>query len=124
VSVGSVTAITFSSDPRDPQLHVDFQIVSESLPRVRRNSVAQIASKGLLGDKALDITIGDPAQAQMNNGDSIPGEQADEIANAMHNAAALLDRANTVLDNIATATRPLANDRLANDLIGLAHDLR
>jgi phospholipid/cholesterol/gamma-HCH transport system substrate-binding protein len=124
INVGSVTAVRFGDDPRDPNLHVDFEMTSEALQRVRRNSVARIASKGLLGDKALDITVGDPAQPPVRNGDTIRGESSDEIGNAMRNATALLDRANSVMDNIVTATRPFANEQLGNDVVALAHDLR
>src|SRR5690349_631794 len=87
VDVGSVTAVRFGDTPRDPDLHVDFQIVSSALVRVRRNSVARVVSKGLLGDKALEITVGDPALAQMSDGAAIPGENADEIGDAMRNAS-------------------------------------
>lgn len=124
VNVGSVIAVRFGTDPRDPYLHVDFEITRDSLVRVRRNSVARIASKGLLGDKALDLTVGDQTQPPVQDGETIRGEESDEIGTAMRNAALLLDRANTVLDNVVTATRPLANEQLGNDVIALVHDLR
>lgn len=124
VNVGQVTAVRFSNDPHDPDLHVDLEIVDDALVRVRRNSVAVVASKGLLGDKALDITIGDPSQPSLHNGDTIRGQDSDEIGNAIRNATGLLDRANTVMDNIVAATRPLGNEQLGNDIIALAHDLR
>jgi phospholipid/cholesterol/gamma-HCH transport system substrate-binding protein len=124
VNVGQVTAVRFSSDPHDPDLHVDFEMVDDALVRVRRNSIAVIASKGLLGDKALDISIGDNSLPQLHNGDTIRGQESDELGNAMRNATALLDRANTVMDTIVTATRPFANEQLGNDVIAMAHDLR
>ena len=124
VNVGQVLAVRFSNDPHDPDLHVDMEVVDDALVRIRRNSVAVIASKGLLGDKALDISIGDPRQPQLHNGDTLRGNDTDEIGNAIRNATGLLDRANTVMDAIVTATRPLANEQLGNDIIALAHDLR
>jgi phospholipid/cholesterol/gamma-HCH transport system substrate-binding protein len=124
VNVGSVTAVRFSSNPRDPNLHVDFEMNHDALARVRRNSVAEIASKGLLGDKALEITVGDPAQPPVHDGATIPGREADEIGTALRNATTLLDRANTVMENIVTATRPFANEQLGHDVVALAHDLR
>ena len=116
--------VRFSNDPRDPVVHVDFQVVDEALSRVRMNSVVHIASKGLLGDKALDVTIGDPTLPQAPNGTTLRGEDSDEIGDAMRNATQLLDHANRVVDNIVTATRPLANEQLGNDVIAMAHNLR
>src|SRR6266540_1136245 len=46
IDVGTVTTVQFSGDPNDPNIHVDFEIISTSLPRVRRNSIARVVSKG------------------------------------------------------------------------------
>ncbi|MDP3275464.1 MAG: MlaD family protein [Deltaproteobacteria bacterium] len=124
IVIGSVTAVSFGREPRDTQMHVDFEITQTSLVRVRRNSVAEIASKGLLGDKALDITMGDPAQPAVPNGGTIEGRSEDALADAMRNAGTILARANTVLDTIIVATRPLTNPQLSADLVALVHDLR
>ncbi len=124
VNVGQVTAVRFSGDRRDPDLHVDLEIVDDALVRVRRNSVAIVASKGLLGDKALDISIGDPNEPPVQNGGTIRGEDSDEIGNAVRNATRLLDRANTVMETVVTATRPFSSPQLGNDVLALAHDLR
>jgi phospholipid/cholesterol/gamma-HCH transport system substrate-binding protein len=124
ITVGSVTLVRFGTAQNDARLYVDFELTQEALQRVRRNSVASIGSKGLLGDKALDISIGDPTQAVVPNGGTIEGRNEDAIADAMRNAGQILGRANTVLDNVIAATRPLANPQLSADLVALAHDLR
>lgn len=124
VNIGSVTSVRFATDPRDTTLHVDFEITSESFPRVRANSIAQIGSKGLLGDKALDITIGDPNRPAVANGATIVGENTDDMGAAIRNAGVVLERASTVMENVATATRPLANPQLGNDIVAMAHSLR
>jgi phospholipid/cholesterol/gamma-HCH transport system substrate-binding protein len=124
VTVGSVTVVRFGTQAADTRMHVDLQVTRVALARIRRNSVAEIASKGLLGDKALDITIGDPAQPAVADGATIEGRNEDAIADAMRNAGAILTRATTVLDNVVAATRPLANPQLAADLTALVHDLR
>lgn len=124
ITVGEVTLVRFGTAQNDARLYVDFTLTQEALLRVRRNSVAEIGSKGLLGDKALDITIGDTAQAAVPDGGTIEGRNEDAIGDAMRNAGAILSRANTVLDNVIAATRPLANPQLSADLVALAHDLR
>jgi phospholipid/cholesterol/gamma-HCH transport system substrate-binding protein len=124
VDVGTVTAIRFGREPNDPLIHVDFTVVQESAVRIRRNSIARIVSKGLLGDKALEVTVGDVAQPRIANGSTLPSEESDEIGNALRNATTLLDRANRVMDNVVAATRPFASDQLGNEVLGLVHDLR
>lgn len=124
ITVGSVTRVRFSTAQNDARLYVDFELTQEALQRVRRNSVASIGSKGLLGDKALDISIGDPTQPAVPDGGTIEGRNEDGITDALRNASQILSRANTVLDNVIAATRPLANPQLSADLVALAHDLR
>ncbi len=121
IDVGAVESIEFGRNANDSQLHIEFTLVRASLVRVRRNSVVRVASKGLLGDKALDITIGDPRQPAVTDGALIPSDESPDV---FTQAGGLVARASTVLDNIVAATRPLGNERLANDLMGLVHDLR
>ncbi len=124
VTVGAVTSVRFGTSPADTRLHVDFEITRVALARIRRNSRAEIASKGLLGDKALDITIGDPAQPPVADGETITGVNEDAIADAVRNAGAILNRANGLLDNLVAVTTPLSNPQLTADVTALVHDLR
>lgn len=131
VTVGSVTAVHFGDNARDSMLHVDFELTREALVRVRANSIARIGAKGLLGDKVLDITVGDPGQAEVQNGASLNGEEAFDMSTAMGAAAGIIDRASTIMqravplvENVERATRPFANEQLGNDITALIHDLR
>ncbi len=123
VDVGAVSEITFGRTQADRRIHVRFSIVASQLPRVRHDSVVRIASKGLLGDKALDITMGDEGAGAVDEGE-VRSEESDDIAAAMSAASSAMQRANEVLSNVATATRPLATPQLGADITALAHDLR
>ncbi len=123
VDVGAVTDITFGATQADRGIHVRFTIVASQLTRVRADSVVRIASKGLLGDKALDVTMGTQGRAAADEAE-VRTEETDDIASAMASASSAMQRANEVLGNVATATRPLATPQLGNDLTALVHDLR
>lgn len=124
VDVGQVVSIDFGEREADRRVHVRFSLVARELVRVRRDSVVRIASKGLLGDKALDLTMGSPSQPAVRDGDEIRSEETDDIGAAIRNAGTALQRANDVLGNVVAATQPLANDRLGNDLLAIARDVR
>lgn len=124
VDIGQVDAITFSNSTADRLLHVEITIVAAQLPRVRADSIARIASKGLLGDKALEITMGSVRAAPVRDEGTIPGEESQDLGSAIRNASQAVDRANQVLANVQAATQPLANPQLGNDLVSLVHDLR
>jgi hypothetical protein len=80
VDVGQVVAIEFGQQEADRRIHIRFTLVARELVRVRRDSVVRIASKGLLGDKALDLTMGSPRE---------PALRANTIAPPSSRASAL-----------------------------------
>ena len=63
VTIGAVDSIQFPRDPRANYVVVTMWIDAAALPRVRGDSVAQISSMGLLGDKFVEITGGTLAAA-------------------------------------------------------------
>lgn len=123
VDVGQVTEITFGANPTDRRIHVRFTMISSQLHRVRSDSVVSVASKGLLGDKALDLTMGNAPQRAADDSE-VRSSETDDIASAMRGATEAVGRANEVLANVAAATRPLADPRFGNDVSAMVHDLR
>jgi phospholipid/cholesterol/gamma-HCH transport system substrate-binding protein len=60
VNIGAVESISFPPDPHADYVIVRMWIVEADLARVRADSVAQISTMGLLGDKYVEITGGNP----------------------------------------------------------------
>jgi phospholipid/cholesterol/gamma-HCH transport system substrate-binding protein len=60
VNIGAVESIRFPADPHADYVIVKMWIVDADLPRVRSDAVAQISTMGLLGDKYIEITGGNP----------------------------------------------------------------
>jgi len=60
VNIGAVESIRFPEDPHADYVIVRMWIADADLPRVRVDSVAQIDTMGLLGDKFIEITGGNP----------------------------------------------------------------
>src|ERR1700744_4309311 len=58
VDIGSGRSIHFDRDPRVRHVDVDLGVRADSLVRIRKDSVAQVTSKGLLGDMIVDISLG------------------------------------------------------------------
>ncbi len=123
VDIGQIDAITFSDNPSDNRLRVELTIVAAELPRVRRDSVARIASKGLLGDKTLEITIGSPSSPRVPDGSTLRGEEAQDIGETIRSASQAIERANDVMANVRAATQPLSNPQFGADIVALVHDL-
>jgi phospholipid/cholesterol/gamma-HCH transport system substrate-binding protein len=74
--VGEVSAVTFSEDLGVREVYVELKILGEFQPRIRKDSHARIDTVGVIGDKYVAITVGDPKEPVLENGDWIVTEEA------------------------------------------------
>lgn len=68
VNIGAVDSISFPPDPRTDYVVVKMWIADTYLPRVRADALAEINTMGLLGDKFIEITGGNPESAPLGSG--------------------------------------------------------
>ncbi len=123
LDVGQVTHITFGQQQSDRRIHVEFTMLSEQIQRVRSDSVVRIVSKGLLGDKAMDLTMGSSRGQVMADGATVNSEESDDIGNALHAAGEAATRVNAVLENVSHLTATLGSPEMNADLRALLHDV-
>lgn len=108
LDVGRVSKITFADDLRERKAEVELTIQDRFLPRVRSDSRAFIDSKGLLGDKLVNVTIGSAESAPLKEGDTIATrkalsieELAQKVDEAVDSIAHITKQAGAVLDTLA-----------------------
>ncbi len=58
MDVGIVTSIEFSQDPNDKKLEVHMRVASRFAQRIRKDTVAEIKTQGVLGDKYIGLSVG------------------------------------------------------------------
>ncbi len=124
LSVGHVSAITFSPDLGDKRIQVHMQISEKFGERIRADSVARIGSRGVLGDKVIDISLGSADSPRIPSGGEIPVGSSGDIAS-------LLKASGVVMDNVVAITRDLkegvsayTHPELRADLAALAKSAR
>ncbi|MBL8603298.1 MAG: MCE family protein [Myxococcales bacterium] len=122
VDVGFVERIEFGNTDADHNIHVYFSMVNAQITRVRTDSIVRIVAKGLLGDKALDVSMGQRG-TPLHDGATLQSNESDDIGSALSQAGQILGRANDVLTNVTNATRPLADPQLGRDVLALVHNL-
>src|SRR6188474_1203559 len=64
-------------------IHGRLSISVDDARRIRKDSVATIEGKGLLGDKMIVVTVGTPGQAQLPEGSAIPSRPAEDFSKLM-----------------------------------------
>lgn len=136
VLVGTVQDIAF--DPKARNIRVSYSVSKDASEWVKSDSVVEIVTQGVLGDKYLSVVAGSPEQPALEDGKEIPFRagkdltqflsKGDNLMASLNSIATTLDR---VLKNFETAGRSeafftgmattsknlaLATDRLRTEL--------
>lgn len=100
LQVGKVSKITFAPDLGDKRIIVTMEISNRFQERIRLDSVARVTGRGVLGDKAIDISLGSPEKDVIPNKAEIPTGTSGDISS-------LLKATGEVIDNAVNITRDL-----------------
>jgi phospholipid/cholesterol/gamma-HCH transport system substrate-binding protein len=118
VSVGTVTRIELNTNGK---ILVTFGVRSDARRLIREGSVASIASKGMLGDQLLEITVGTGKPIQANGW--ITTAETAALSKYMQQAGRVLSNAEVTAQNIRTVTEVLADPQLGKDIRDSVHHL-
>ncbi len=72
VVVGSVIEVRLSGDPADRTVRVVYDVVKRWAPMIRKGTRASIKTRGLLGDKYIELEGGKPGEPEVAIGGEIP----------------------------------------------------
>ena len=133
VSVGSVDSVEFLDDG---QVAVHFRVVAEAADLIRgelgdeptrddegheiRRSEATIGSKGMLGDRLIDISVGDQRLPEWDREQPLPVSASGDLMAMVEDVASDVQ---DVVSNLKDATDPLADPQFGQDLRETAHNL-
>ncbi|XXF78410.1 MlaD family protein [Myxococcaceae bacterium GXIMD 01537] len=114
--VGRVTGIRFSQDPRDNRLEVTVTMSAQFQERVRGDSVARLTSLGVLGDKAIDISLGTPRTPALEPGAELPAGTSGDLSTLMKSASKVMEDSVAISGSLRTAVEAYSNPELARDV--------
>lgn len=118
LDIGTVTAVSHSDDPADSRIHVSVSVTKSEAVRVREDSIAKIANKGLLGDKMVEITPGDPKKAPLAATTPLRTEEPLDFARYAAKFESIANKTEATVANLETATRSLGDPKVTEDLKG------
>jgi phospholipid/cholesterol/gamma-HCH transport system substrate-binding protein len=122
VNVGSVAQIKFIRSGDRPLIQVDLQISRAALGLVHADSVARVASNGLLGDKIVAVSPGSFDQPLVPSGGWVQSVEPPDLDQMLRQASGVLDDTRRVADLGAKAIQQFANPRtIANLNASLEH---
>lgn len=97
LDIGNVSKIVFSKDPRSNMVEITMDVRKAYAPRIKKDAVATIETIGLLGDKYLELSLGDPASPSAAPGGVIKGSSEEEVTRVIGSASAALESMNRTL---------------------------
>jgi phospholipid/cholesterol/gamma-HCH transport system substrate-binding protein len=116
VDVGRVTEVAFPDDLARAEARVRLSIEDRYMPRVRSDSRAYIDSKGLLGDKIINLSPGTPRGTPLREGDYVearPGVSIEALAEQVESTATAIGDA---ADEARGAVQEIASPEVAENL--------
>lgn len=102
VSIGSVSAITFSKDLSSKKIRVTMSLDARLQDRIREDSIASIGTIGLVGDKVLELTVGSPDKKVLPPGTAVASIDPPDYAELLH-------RGNQIVDNVVKISDSLSH---------------
>jgi phospholipid/cholesterol/gamma-HCH transport system substrate-binding protein len=120
LDVGTVSNIEFAPPPRS-EARVTMKIKTRYLHRVRRDTVVLIDSKGLLGDKILNMTLGSPSSPEVRDGDTLPTRSAASIEHITSKVDEALSAVTEVTKTANEAIKQLTTEQAREDFARIVH---
>ncbi|RKH66038.1 MlaD family protein [Corallococcus aberystwythensis] len=124
LKVGRVNSVSFSPDLKDSRLQVEFQVASAYANRVRADSVAKLTSMGVLGDKAVDISLGSADQPAVEPGGVVQSSSGGDLSKLMSSAGRVMENSVEISESLKQAVKVYTNPELSKDLARSVASLR
>ncbi len=124
LDVGRIRSISFSPDLEDRRIDVTMEISSRFASRVRADSVARIGSRGVLGDKVIEISLGSVNAAPIPEGGEVKTGSSGDITSLLKAGGELLDNAVAISRDVREAVSMYTEPALRQDVAGLIRNLR
>ncbi len=124
LQVGRVSGINFETDLGDKRILVTMEVSAKFKERVRRDSVARVASRGVLGDKAIDISLGSPEAEMLKPGEEIPTGSSGDISSILKASGEIVDNVIGITRDLRAAVAAYTDPDLRKDVGGLIKSAR
>lgn len=116
LDVGRVKGLSFDESLANSHARVELMIEDRYMPRIRRDSYAYIDSKGLLGDKLVNLTVGSASAPALQDGDYVEpkdGLSFESLAGELEGTArAITKTADTASDAVSSLATPELSENL------------
>lgn len=102
LKIGQISNVRFTTVNNENLVEIKLALLKEYSSHITVNSFAKIETSGLLGDKIINISLGNPSEKSLNEGDYLPVEESLSLES-------LSSKIEPVINNIEGLTSNLKN---------------
>jgi phospholipid/cholesterol/gamma-HCH transport system substrate-binding protein len=124
LEVGRVVGIAFTEDSKDHRIEVRIEVSKKYSDRVREDSVVRLSSLGVLGEKAVDITLGDRNLPPVPDGGELKTGSSGDLNSLLRAAGQIMDDSKAISHSLRVAVEAYSDPQLARDVAGSMRSLR
>src|SRR5262249_26302928 len=124
LAVGHVSAITFSPDLGDRRIQVHIEVSTKFAERIGADSVARIGSRGVLGGKVIDISLGPAEAAHIPPHGEIATGTSGDITSLLKSSGEIMDNVLVITRDLKEAVSAYTQPKVRADLTGLLRSAR
>ncbi len=124
LKVGRVESITFTSDSAERGVEVRFRVSAKLADRVREDSVVRLSSLGVVGEKAVDVSLGSVNSPLVPDGGVLRSDMSGDLNSLMQAAGQVMEDSKAISRSLRVAVETYADPRLAEDVSASLHSLR
>lgn len=119
LQVGKVSSISFADDLEDKRIIVKMEISKRFAERIREDSVARVTGRGVLGDKAIDISLGTPAKQEIANGGEIRTGTSGDISSLLKATGEMVDNAVRITRDLQSGVQAYTGPEVRDDVVAI-----
>src|SRR3954471_5140847 len=119
LQVGQVTKISFAPDLGDKRIIVTMEVASKFKDRIRKDSVARVTGRGVLGDKAVDISLGSPEAEPVPSGGELETGTSGDISSLLKATGEIIDNAVGITRDLKSGVAAYTSPDIRNDVAAL-----
>lgn len=104
LKIGQIDKIEFTTVNDQNLIRIKLALLKKYSPQITVNSFASIESSGLIGDKLINISLGNPSERPMNEGEYLPVKESFSFENLSEKIEPLVNNINELTFNLKTIT--------------------
>ncbi len=116
LNVGKVSKISFAPDLGDKRIIVQMEISNRFQERIREDSIARVIGRGVLGDKAIDVSLGSPEKPVTPNKGELKTGTSGDISSLLKTTGEVIDNVVTITRDLRSGVQSYTTDEITNDI--------